>query len=208
MCYIKGMLIFALLNLEYLKMTLLEFITIFLIAIGLCFDSFAVSVSSGLMMKHINFFEAMKIAFSFAFFQGLMPLLGWMAGKRISDYLSNYDHWIAFILLLIIGLRMIWESRKPDENKTFNPMNLWFIIYMSIATSIDALIVGLSFAFLKTDIYTSIIIIAIVTFIATMLGILFGKKAGAHLGKKMEVLGGIILIVIGFKILIEHLYFT
>lgn len=189
-------------------MTLLEFITIFLIAIGLCFDSFAVSVSSGLMMKHISFFGAMKISFSLAFFQGLMPLLGWLAGKRISEYLSNYDHWIAFGLLVIIGLRMIWESQKPDEDKTFNPLNIWFIIYMSIATSIDALIVGLSFAFLNTNIYTSIIIIGIVTFIAAMLGILFGKKAGAHFGKKMEILGGIILILIASKIILEHLYFN
>ena len=187
-------------------MTLLEFITIFLIAIGLCFDSFAVSVSSGLMMKHISFLDAMKISFSLAFFQGIMPLLGWLAGKRISGYLSNYDHWIAFGLLVIIGLRMIWESQKPEENKSFNPLNIWFIIYMSIATSIDALIVGLSFAFLKTNIYVSIIIIGIVTFIAAMLGILFGKKAGTQFGKKMEILGGIILIVIALKILIEHLY--
>ena len=135
-----------------------------------------------------------------------MPLLGWLAGKRISEYLSNYDHWIAFGLLVIIGLRMIWESQKPDEDKTFNPLNIWFIIYMSIATSIDALIVGLSFAFLNTNIYISIIIIGIVTFIAAMLGILFGKKAGAHFGKKMEILGGIILIIIASKIILEHLY--
>jgi manganese efflux pump family protein len=186
-------------------MTLLEFLTIFLIAIGLCFDSFAVSVSSGLMMKHINFFEAMRIAFSLAFFQALMPLIGWFAGKRISSYLSDYDHWIAFGLLLIIGLKMMWESQKPEESKTFNPLNLWFILYVSIATSIDALIVGVSFAFLKIDIFKSILIIGIVTFIISMLGIFFGKKAGAHLGKKMEILGGIILIIIGIKILIEHL---
>lgn len=189
-------------------MTLLEFITILLIAIGLSFDSFAVSVTSGLMMKHINFFNAMKIAFSLAFFQGMMPLLGWMAGKRISRYFSDYDHWIAFVLLLLIGLRMIWESRKTEEDKTFNPLNLWVVLYMSLATSIDALIVGLSFAFIKTDIYASIIIIGSVTFIAAMLGILFGKKAGAHLGKRMEILGGVILIIIGFKILMEHLYIT
>ena len=150
----------------------------------------------------------MKIAFSLAFFQGLMPLIGWMAGKGISRYLSDYDHWIAFVLLLFIGLRMMWESQKAEENKTFNPLNIWYIIYMSVATSIDALIVGLSFAFFKTDIYASIIIIGIVTFIAAMLGILFGKKAGAHIGKRMEILGGIILIIIGFKILIEHLYLT
>ena len=187
-------------------MTLLDFITIFLIAIGLCFDSFAVSVSSGLMMKHINFFDAIKIAFSLAFFQGLMPLIGWVAGKKIASYLSDYDHWIAFVLLFLIGLKMIWESQKPEEEKTFNPLNIWYVIYMSIATSIDALVVGLSFAFIKTDIYTSIIIIGSVTFITAMLGILFGKKAGAHLGKRMEIFGGIILIIIGFKILIEHMY--
>ena len=192
--------------LVFLKMTLFEFITIFLISIGLCFDSFAVSVSSGLMMKHINFFEAMKISFSLALFQGMMPLLGWLAGKKISEYLSNYDHWIAFGLLLIIGIRMIWESQKHEENKTINPLNIWFLIYISLATSIDALIVGLSFAFFETKIYTSIIIIGVVTFIASMLGILFGKKAGAHLGKKMEILGGIILIVIALKILLEHLF--
>ena len=187
-------------------MTLLDFITILLIAIGLCFDSFAVSVSSGLMMKHISFFDAMKISCSLAFFQGMMPLIGWMAGKRISEYLSNYDHWIAFGLLLSIGLKMIWESQKDDKNKTFNPLNIWFIIYISIATSIDALIVGLSFAFIKTDIYISIVIIGVVTFLAAMLGILFGKKASAHLGKKMEIMGGVILIFIALKILIEHLY--
>jgi putative Mn2+ efflux pump MntP len=148
----------------------------------------------------------MKISFSLALFQGIMPLLGWLAGKRISEYLSNYDHWIAFGLLLIIGIRMIWESQKKEENKTINPLNIWFLIYISLATSIDALIVGLSFAFFETKIYTSIIIIGVVTFIASMLGILFGKKAGVHLGKKMEILGGIILIVIALKILLEHLF--
>ena len=186
-------------------MSFLEFITILLIAIGLCFDSFAVSVSSGLMMKHITFYNAMKIAFSLAFFQGLMPLIGWLAGKSISKYLLDYDHWIAFGLLSIIGIRMIFESLKPDEEKTFNPLNIWVLITISIATSIDALVVGLSFAFLKTDIYSSLIIIAAVTFFAAMLGILFGKKAGNKLGKQMEILGGIILILIGLKILIEHI---
>ncbi|MDP4290809.1 MAG: manganese efflux pump MntP family protein [Bacteroidota bacterium] len=189
-------------------MTIVEFITIFLIAIGLCFDSFAVSVSSGLMMKHISFLQAMRISFSLAFFQGVMPLIGWFAGKRISDYLANYDHWIAFGLLLIIGIRMLLESRKKDEDKTFNPLNIWYMIYMSLATSIDALIVGFSFAFINTNIYISILIIGTVTFISAMLGILFGKKAGILFGKKMEILGGLILIVIGFKILFEHLFFT
>jgi putative Mn2+ efflux pump MntP len=186
-------------------MSFIEFVTILLIAIGLCFDSFAVSISSGLMMKHITFYNAMKIAFSLAFFQGLMPLVGWFAGKSISSYLLDYNHWIAFSLLFLIGVKMIIESLKPDEEKTFNPLNIWVLLTMSIATSIDALVVGLSFAFLKTDIYSSVIIIGLVTFISAMLGIFFGKKAGHKLGKRMEILGGVILILIGFKILIEHI---
>ncbi len=186
-------------------MSFLEFITVLFIAVGLCFDSFAVSVSSGLMMKHITFYNATKIAFSLAFFQGLMPLIGWLAGKSISSYLLAYDHWIAFCLLFLLGIKMIIESQKSDEEKTFNPLNFWVLLTMSIATSIDALVVGLSFAFLKTNIYLSLIIIGSVTFIAAMLGILFGKKAGHKLGRHMEILGGVILMLIGVKILVEHL---
>jgi putative Mn2+ efflux pump MntP len=184
-------------------------ITILLIAFGLSFDTFAVSVSSGLVLRRINFFDAMKIAFVLAFFQGLMPMIGWFIGSGLKIYMMAYDHWIAFILLSVLGIKMIYESfQSEDIRKPVNPMRLAVMISMAIATSIDALIAGLSFAFFEVNIYMTIIIIGAVTFIVSMLGILFGKKAGAHLGQRMEIVGGLILIAIGLKILIEHLYLS
>jgi len=191
------------------KLVQMIFITIILIAIGLCFDSFAVSVSSGIAIQKIKFFDATKIAFSLALFQGGMPILGWLIGEKLKDYLNIYDHWIAFILLSILGLKMIFESlKKEEEQKCFNPLNFWVLIGMSIATSIDALVVGFSIAFIDLPILISGFIIGAVTFIASMLGILFGKKTGNRFGKKMEILGGLILIGLGLKILLEHTIFN
>jgi putative Mn2+ efflux pump MntP len=191
----------------------MDIITLFLLALGLSFDSFAVSISSGLMLPGIRFTKACIIAFSFAFFQAFMPVIGWLAGLTVRDQLVAVDHWIAFGLLGLLGLKMIYESLKPEEKrKPFNPLNLWMLVTLSLATSIDALIVGISFAFLETPetpfwmaILLPVIIIGAVTYILSMLGILFGKKAGARLGKRMELLGGLILIGIGVKILVEHL---
>jgi manganese efflux pump family protein len=184
-------------------------ITILLIAFGLSFDTFAVSVSSGLILRRITFFNAMKIAFVLSFFQGLMPLAGWFIGTGLKKYMMDYDHWIAFILLSVLGIKMIYESFKgEEERKPVNPMRLSIMVSMAVATSIDALIVGLSFAFFVLNIYLSVFLIGAVTFIVSMLGILFGKKAGAHLGQRMEIIGGLILIAIGLKILIEHLFLS
>ncbi|MBI5218923.1 MAG: manganese efflux pump [Bacteroidia bacterium] len=186
----------------------MDFITIFLISVGLCFDTFAVSISIGLMKKKIRFFPATRIAFSFAFFQALMPLLGWAIGIRVKEFVSEIDHWLAFILLALIGGKMIYESLKKDhEKKNFDPLNLWALIGMSVATSIDAFIIGISFGFINVNIIFPIIVIGCVTFFVAMLGILFGKKTGGVFGKKMEIIGGLILFGIGLKILIEHLYF-
>jgi len=193
----------------------MEIVTLILLAFGLSFDSFAVSVSSGLMLPAIRFYKACIIAFSLAFFQAVMPLLGWFAGVTIRDYLVNFDHWIAFGLLSALGIKMIYESLKPEERRNgFNPLDPVVLLTMSLATSIDALIVGVSFAFIETPdtplwlaILLPVIIIGGITFLMSMLGILFGKKAGSKLGKRMEMLGGIILIGIGFKILLEHLWF-
>ena len=193
----------------------MEIITLILLALGLSFDSFAVSVSSGLMLPAIRFYKACIIAFSLAFFQAVMPLLGWFAGVTIRDYLVNFDHWIAFGLLSALGIKMIYESLKPEERRNgFNPLDPVVLLTMSLATSIDALIVGVSFAFIETPdtplwlaILLPVIIIGGITFLMSMLGILFGKKAGSKLGKRMEMLGGIILIGIGLKILLEHLWF-
>jgi len=184
----------------------MEIITIFLIAIGLNFDSLAVSISAGLVVKHIQFKQAAKIALVFAFFQSLLPFIGWFIGSQIKDLIKDYDHWLAFTLLFLIGARMIHEGiKKEEDKKPFNPLKLMVMIGMAIATSIDALVVGVSFAFIDINIILSIAIIGALTFIVSMLGILLGKKAGNLFGKKMEIIGGLILIGIGTKILFEHL---
>lgn len=181
-------------------------LTVFFIAIGLSFDSFAVATSSGILLRDITFRNAMKISFSLAFFQGMMPVLGWLAGHQVKNYIESVDHWIAFGLLAIIGLKMIIESFKHESvRKQINPLNLKVMVYMSIATSIDALIIGFSFAVISIRIISAVFVIGAVTFIIAMLGILFGKKAGKHLGQEMDIIGGLILIAIGVKILIQHL---
>lgn len=185
----------------------MEFLTIFLIAIGLSMDSFAVSITSGLVLKRIDFKNASKIAFSLGFFQALMPTLGWLIGIKIHSYIESFDHWIAFGLLFIIGLKMILESLKEDDDdKNFNPLNIRILLMMSLATSIDALVVGISFAFIEYNWFVSGFIIGATTYIISMLGILFGKKMGHRFGNKMEIVGGVILILLGVKILFEHLY--
>jgi putative Mn2+ efflux pump MntP len=184
----------------------MELLTIFLIALGLSADSFAVSITSGLVLNRIDFKNAAKIAFSLGFFQALMPTIGWLIGTRIQSYIESFDHWIAFGLLSVIGIKMILESLKKDEeDKNFNPLNIKILLMMSLATSIDALVAGISFAFIEYNWFISGFIIGAITFIISMLGILFGKKMGNRFGNKMEILGGIILIFIGVRILFQHL---
>jgi manganese efflux pump family protein len=185
----------------------METFTLLVLAIGLSVDSFAVSVSSGLILSEITFRKAMRIAFSLAFFQGLMPIIGWLIGKKIEFLVESFDHWLAFSLLAIIGGKMIWESFKHniDSAEKINPLQPKALLAMSVATSIDALVVGISFAFMQIDMVLATFIIGSTTFFFSMLGILFGKKMGARFGERMEVLGGIVLIAIGFKILFEHL---
>lgn len=193
---------------------MIDFVSIVLIAFGLSMDSFAVSVSSGLILPEIRFKKAIIIAFSLAFFQGLMPLIGWLAGFGFQEYVKPVDHWVAFILLAFLGLKMIWESTKKEEDRTStNPLEAKVLVAMSLATSIDALIVGMSLAFVQSSdvsiwrkILIPILIIGTITFIVSMLGILFGKKVGNRFGKRMEMLGGVVLLFIGLRILIEHLW--
>jgi putative Mn2+ efflux pump MntP len=189
-------------------MTFTQFITFFLIGIGLSFDSFAVSVSCGLMRQEIKFKQAVFVAASLAFFQGFFPIIGWFLGMKFNDLIVSVDHWIAFGLLAIIGIKMIIEGVKPDGVlKNFNPFSLRVLLGLSVATSIDALVVGLSFGFLDLPILLPVIVIGVVTFIASMLGMLFGKNVPAKRSQQSIVLGGIILIAMGIKILIEHLWF-
>jgi manganese efflux pump family protein len=181
------------------------YLEIFLIACGLSFDTFAVSVSTGLTISQIRFWQGVKIAFILAFFQTLMPLIGWMGGIRIEKHFSEYDHWIAFGLLAALGVKMMMNAFKVEEEKKFNPLLTPVVIWMAIATSIDALVVGISLGLLKTNIYISLAVIGSVTFLAAMFGMLLGKNAGGRHGRKIELLGGAILILIGLKILLHHL---
>ncbi|RLD24435.1 MAG: hypothetical protein DRI70_08275 [Bacteroidetes bacterium] len=178
---------------------------IILIGMGLSFDTFAVSVSTGLVKNSISFWPGIRIAIVLAFFQSLMPLLGWFGGTQVADYIADTDHWIAFGLLSIVGVKMIIDSFKVDEAEKSNPLLFRVIIIMGLATSIDALIVGVSLAFVEVKIYQSILIIGLITFIAAMTGMLIGKSVNGKLGKKVEIFGGLILIGIGLKILMEHL---
>lgn len=187
----------------------MSLLTLFFLALGLSADSFAVSVSCGLSKSRITFLQATKIAVSLAAFQAFMPVIGWFLGNEVKEFIINWDHWIAFILLAAIGTKMIAEvfSEKKEEGK-FNPLDLKVLLWISVATSIDALVVGVSIAFmdiLAWQAFAGIFMIGFVTFIASMLGILFGKKTGIRFGKKVELVGGILLILIGLKILFEHI---
>lgn len=185
-----------------------QLITFLFIGIGLSFDSFAVSVSCGLMKREIRFLQAAVVANTLAFFQAIFPVIGWFIGRYVKELISSYDHWIAFILLAFIGIRMIIEGVKPDGKlKKFNPFKFRILIGLAIATSIDALVVGVSFGFLSMPILFPVIVIGGVTFIASMLGMLFGKNIPAKRSHQSLIIGGIILTLIGIKILIEHLWF-
>ncbi|MBN2461398.1 MAG: manganese efflux pump [Candidatus Cloacimonetes bacterium] len=181
-------------------------LTIIVIALGLSLDALAVSLANGIMIKEIQFQHALRIAFFFGFFQAVMPLIGWSAGLNFSKYLHYYDHWIAFLLLCCIGGKMLWESRTYEHyRRVRNCLNFPTLLLMSVATSIDALAVGLSLAFLRVNILTPVVIIGLVTFILSFTGIYLGNKSGRLLSGKIDFIGGIILILIGCKILIEHL---
>jgi len=185
---------------------IMEILSIILIAISLSADTFAVSISSGLFNKKILFTEAIRIALMLAIFQGLMPVVGWFVGHNVRNMMETYDHWVAFTLLAAIGLKMIydgWQGNKKEAS--FNPMKIIGLLTISVATSIDAMIVGLGFGLIEINIVLAAFIIGSVTFLVAMLGILFGKKTASGLGNKANVIGGLILIGIGVKILVEHL---
>jgi putative Mn2+ efflux pump MntP len=180
---------------------------VIILAVGLSMDSFAVSIGCGLTERMISFRYAVKIAFSLAFFQGLLPVVGWYVGEGIEKYVEGFDHWIAFFLLAYLGLRMIIESQKEEGAEKMSDIYSWrHIITISIATSIDALIVGFSYALGGAgDIFIGAIIIGAVTFFFSMLGIRIGKDVGNRFGNKVEFIGGVILFGIGLKIFLEHM---
>ena len=158
-------------------------------------------------MKTLTRFQILRASLSFGLFQAIMPVLGWLAGRTFVEFIGSFDHWLAFGLLGFVGGRMIWESFHPedDEKKTPDFTKGLLLLTLSIATSIDALAVGLSFAFLKVNILTASLTIGITAFLITILGFLLGKKVGGFVCKRAELVGGLILIGIGVRILLTHL---
>lgn len=177
-------------------------------AFALAMDAFAVSVASGVSLKRVSLRHTFRLSWHFGFFQALMPVMGWSAGLTVRSFIEHYDHWIAFLLLAVVGGHMIRESfHKEQDKKTKNdPTKGMTLLMLSVATSIDALAVGLSLSILKISIWLPALVIGIVAAIATACGLHLGKKVGAssHLSQYAECIGGIILLGIGVKILYEH----
>lgn len=183
----------------------MSFTDLTLIALGLAMDAFAVSIGKGLSMKKLQYKNAIITGLYFGIFQGLMPLIGYLLGKNFENLITSIDHWIAFILLSIIGINMIRETIKNEEENINDKFDIKTMLPLAIATSIDALAIGVTFAFLKINIFTSILLIGIITFVTSSIGVIIGKKFGDKFEKSAQIIGGIILIVIGVKILLEHI---
>lgn len=184
----------------------MDLVTIVLISIGLAMDAFAVSICKGLSMKKLDMKKALIIGLYFGLFQGMMPIIGYLLGKNFSDVVEVVDHWIAFILLGFIGGKMIKESLSKDDEGCTDDVSFKTMVVLAIATSIDALAVGITFAFLKnTYLVLSFVLIGIITFVLSVLGVKIGNVFGDKYEKKAEFAGGLILILLGLKILLEHL---
>jgi putative Mn2+ efflux pump MntP len=184
----------------------MELANISLIGIGLAADACAVSLSSGLVIRHIKLNKALKIALAFGIFQGIMPLIGWLTGLTFRELIIQIDHWIAFVLLAIIGGKMIYEACQEETETKFNPLDNYTLLGLAIATSIDALAVGLSLSVLKISILSAAAIIGIITFWLSLISVYLGHKWGNLCKFKLELIGGIILIFISSKILMAHLF--
>lgn len=187
----------------------MSIIELLLIGIGLSMDAFAVAICKGLAMRRINYRHTLIIALSFGGFQALMPYIGWLLGSRFARYITRYDHWIAFLLLLFIGGKMIWdtlhEGNEDDTDFAGERLDIKELLLMAVATSIDALAMGITFAFLSVNIGVACEIIGAATFLISALGVFIGNRFGAKYKNKASMTGGIILILIGFKVLLEHL---
>lgn len=186
------------------------FIELFLLGVGLSMDAFAVSVCKGLGMRKLNKKQALIIGLYFGGFQALMPLIGWLLGSQFQQYITSIDHWIAFILLGFIGGKMMVEAvREWNEEETVEvmdaPIDHKNMFVLAVATSIDALAVGITFAFLNTPIIEAITIIGITTMVLSIIGVIVGNFFGSRYKSKAEFIGGLILVLLGLKILLEHL---
>jgi putative Mn2+ efflux pump MntP len=186
----------------------MDFITIVVISVALAMDAFAVSVASGAAYKQLHVKHTLRIAVFFGGFQALMPLVGALAGLSFKEYIADYDHWVAFVILSAVGGKMIYESYKIKEaQKNYSPSNILVLLALSVATSIDALAIGITLSLVAASIVTAVIVIGLVTFLLSYIGVMLGKKFGHVFENKIEVVGGLVLIALGVKILLEHTVF-
>ncbi len=183
-----------------------DYFSIFLIALSLSADCFAVSLAGCICLKKLSNIQVFRTALAFGIAQALMPLIGWLVGRAVTSFISGFDHWVVFGLLFVIGGRMIWEAlHQNDAAKEADISRGLLLFSLAIATSIDALAVGLSFAFLQINIGSASLIIGVVAFLITILGFYLGRKAGRLLGERAKIAGGVILIGIGIRVLLSHL---
>ncbi len=181
--------------------------TLFVTAVGLSMDAFAVSICKGLAMKKLSWKKALIIGLWFGGFQALMPSVGYLLGSRFEKYVTSIDHWIAFVLLALIGINMIRESLSGEEENANDAVDFKTMLLLAIATSIDALAVGVTYAFLQVQIAPAVSFIGIITFSLSIIGVKIGNVFGLKYKTKAEIAGGIILLLMGTKILLEHLGF-
>ena len=183
----------------------MSLVTIFILAVGLGVDAFSVAIGIGAANDKKSWAPVLRLAVAFGLFQFVMPIIGWLAGLTVVEIIASFDHWIAFALLALVGGKMIWEGfEKENDEEKADQTRGWPLLMLSIATSIDALAVGFSFSILKMPVVFPAIIIGIVCFFMTVTGMIFGKVLARIFGKKVEIFGGIVLIAIGIKILIDH----
>jgi putative Mn2+ efflux pump MntP len=185
----------------------MNLVEIMAIAVGLAMDAFAVSIASSVIIGKISRRQVFRLAFHFGLFQAMMPVLGWLAGRTVDIYIRTWDHWAAFGLLSFIGGKAIYSALKGGSGTagSADPSRGLSLVVLSVATSIDALAVGLSFAMLRVSIWYPSAVIGVITAGLSVVGVLLGGKLGLRFGRKMEVLGGAVLILIGVKILLEHI---
>jgi len=182
-----------------------ELLSVIVIAVGLAMDTFAVSIVSGAAYKELHIRHTLRMAGFFGGFQAFMPIVGYFAGLTVRQYVSSYDHWIAFGILSAVGLKMIYESFKIKEEKnTPDPSNLMVVLVLAVATSIDALAVGITISLITSAIALAVIIIGAVTFALSFAGVYIGKKFGHFFEGSIEKIGGLVLIALGIKIVIQH----
>ena len=187
------------------KGRIVDGLTLIGIAVALAMDAFAVALAAGLTLEKMTGRHLFRLSFHFGLFQGMMPVLGWLAGMSVQKWIAAYDHWIAFALLSFIGLKMIREALKEEEQRNpADPTRGWTLVMLSVATSIDALAVGLTLAMLDVSIWTPSVVIGAVAAAFTMAGMFLGRRIGGAWGPRVEIFGGLVLCAIGLKILLEH----